>query len=173
MNALKLLLAGILSLPLLTWAHSKAHVHGLAELAVAAETGAKTALVTFEASGQAILGTEQAAKTETQKKSKKLNLERLEKSLPLMLSFEEALACVWKTKSLDVHQEGRHADIEGSFEVTCQKPLDRGTLKLSLASAFPALTTLKAQILVGTVQRSATADTKNNAVTIPLGVSAD
>jgi len=155
--------------PLNVSAHERAHVHGLAEVSIAAEAGSRTAIVTFEASGDSILGTERKAKSAQEKAAEKRNLERLEKNLPAFVIFDPSLACLWKTKELKVDTHGKHADVEGTFEIVCQTPLEQGSVRVQLASAFPSLVGIKVQALIGPRQRSVTVDAKNSVATIKMG----
>lgn len=129
------------------------HVHGAAELSIAFQgTEGK---IEFTAANDSLFGFEHAARTAADKKTAKDALEKLEKQIGEMISFDPILNCKITKEKFEIHAEAKnHSNTEASFAVKCDKPLAGSTMKFQFQKHFPRLQQIDAQILVDHLQKS-------------------
>lgn len=131
----------------------KAHQHGSGKLAIAFE-GAKGE-IEFEAAAEGVIGFEHQAKSDKDKKMEADAVALFETKISEMVQFDAALKCQIQKEEIKVHREGKHADFEAEFKVTCEKSPEGSTITVDFSSV-KKIKSVEITALVGAVQKSAT-----------------
>lgn len=132
-----------------------AHVHGVAQLAVAFD-GAKGTLE-LRAPSESIYGFEHEAKDEKQKAAIEGALSMLESHLEMMVQFPAGLNCKYTKEKLGVEREGpksKHAETVAVFAVACDKSPAGAQVNIGIHEHFPNIKTLKATFVLDSMQKS-------------------
>ena len=139
-------------LPNQAFAKAKEHSHGVADLKIAAE-GKKIA-IEFESPADSIYGFEHTPKTEADKKKQADGLQRLKEKFSNLVGFDKSLGCVVKTESVEVLQgRGNHSEVRSKFEFECEKTVAGTEIKVDFSSEFPAIQTIRTQVVSGEKQQ--------------------
>jgi len=141
-----------------THAPAHAHKHGLVRLDVAVDAGTLT--VRLETPMDSLVGFEHRPRNAAQRKAADTALTRLSDPAAL-LRPDAAAQCKLTESKIDdallrpqpttpatpkATSEPEHADIEGTFTFTCQRPEQLKTLTLALFEAFPRMRTIEVQV---------------------------
>jgi len=149
-----------------------AHQHGAGTLGIAFED-AKGRLE-FKIPSESILGFEYTAKTEKDKKTKEIQLTKLENNIAEMVSFDASLKCqiakdkieVVKDENESAEAHAEHSDTMATFNVSCEKSPVGTRIVFNFQKHFPKIHDLDVQIIAGNVQKSVEA--KKNGTSIEL-----
>lgn len=132
------------------------HVHGLVKLDVAID--AKTLTVQLEAPLDSLLGFEHRPRTAAQKQSAEAVLKRINDGASLIRPEAAALCKSIKTTvEADALQpapaaatkgakDDEHADLDASFEFTCEQPEKLTYIEIGLFDAFKRIQTIEVQV---------------------------
>jgi hypothetical protein len=153
--------------------HHQAHVHGVGEINIAVE-GVK-ATVEFRAPAESVMGFEHEAKSESDKKKRDAALEQLRAKGSQMLVFDPKLGCkssdmktaIVETKEStkaqagkethkDQKKSGEHREVQGTFTVTCDKPLAGSRVTFGVSKVFRDIQEIKVQVVGDSGQSGAT-----------------
>jgi hypothetical protein len=151
----------------------EAHVHGVGEINIAVE-GAK-ATVEFRAPAESVMGFEHEAKSESDKKKRDAALEQLRAKGGQMVVFDPRLGCkssdmktaivetkestkaqVGKETHKDQKKSGEHREVQGTFTVTCDKPLAGSRVTFGVSKVFRDIQEIKVQVVGDSGQSGAT-----------------
>lgn len=141
-----------------------AHVHGLGRVNIAVE--GMQATVEFLAPAEGLYGFEHQPKTPAQQAKRDAALERLRTQLHTMVVFETARGCQATVPQVVVEAAGHeaaggaaqqqtaeHSEVRAEFRVLCSKPLAGSKVTFGISKIFPALTTVRVQVVTDTGQR--------------------
>lgn len=131
--------------------HHHSHVHGSATLSIAFDQ--LQGKVEFKATSEAILGFEQEAKSEKDKKILSETMAKFESGMASFVKFEDSLACVFTKEKLEMVVLGDHADFIANFTVTCKTAIQGSKLTVDF-SQFKGLKNLDVALLAGELQKS-------------------
>jgi hypothetical protein len=128
-----------------------AHVHGTAAVNIAIE--AQTATVELIAPAEGVVGFEHRAKSAADQKRQAMALDLLRNNIDSMVIFDPALGCRLSPTKVDVvQQDTEHAEVHGTFAVSCQAPLAASKVRFAFTKNFPRIQTVNVQ-LVGVTQQ--------------------
>jgi hypothetical protein len=128
-----------------------AHVHGTAAVNIAIEE--RTATVEFTAPAEGVIGFEHRAKSAADQAQQAKALERLQNHIDSMVAVDPALGCRFSPTQVGVtQQDTEHAEVHGTFAVSCQTPLAGSKMRFGFTKAFPRIQTVTVQ-LVGMTQQ--------------------
>jgi hypothetical protein len=151
-----LLLVAVLGVAATAHAKEGAHVHGLVRLNVAID--AKTLTVQLEAPLDSLLGFEHRPRTAAQKQAADALLKQMNDSTALIRP-EAAALC--KASKVTVESETlqstkpagdkdeEHADLDASFEFTCQQPDKLTFIEIGFFDAFKRIQKIEVQVAGG------------------------
>jgi hypothetical protein len=132
-----------------------AHVHGVAQLAVAFD-GAKGTLE-LRAPSESIYGFEHEPKDDKQKAALDGALAMLESHLEMMVQFPAGLSCKFTKEKLGVERESpksKHAETVAVFAIACDKSPAGAQVNIGVHEHFPNIKTLKATFVLDSMQKS-------------------
>lgn len=135
----------------------KAHVHGESNWSLAIEGRGGKLLIS--APTESLVGFEYEAKKKKDLEKSNSLLKKFEKQMPEMVLFPKEYSCQWNKKSLDILRaegETKHSEIDGEFELVCQKDLAGAEVVLNIQRYFPRFRSVNFEILIGNVQKSLT-----------------
>ena len=165
----------LLSTPTIAETH-KAHVHGLAKVALAIETPT-TANIDLDVAGDSIMGFEHPATTAKDKKTMEDSFNKLKTGAASVIKFDPVLKCVITAKEVGLEKEeapkgtptehGQHADVNASYTVKCEKPLSGSKIQVGLIALFPKVKSANLEILTATGQIQQNVKGEHDSVTIP------
>lgn len=134
-------------------AHESAHVHGLIQLDVAID--AKTLTVQIEAPLDSLLGFEHRPRTAEQKQAADTLLKQMNDSATLIRPESAALCkptkvsveseALQSTKPAD-EKDGEHADLDASYEFTCEQPDKLTFIEIGFFDAFKRIQKIQVQV---------------------------
>jgi hypothetical protein len=128
-----------------------AHVHGTAAVNIAIEERTATIELTSPADG--VVGFEHQAKSAADQKKQGMALDLLRNKIDSMVIFDPTLGCRLSPTKVDVvQQDAEHAEVHGTFGVSCQTPLAGSKVRFGFTKAFPRIQTVNVQ-LVGMTQQ--------------------
>lgn len=133
----------------------KKHQHGHAEMTIAFD--GLVGKIELETPTGAIVGFEHEAKTDKQKKQKDEALLKLEKSMAEMVVFDAKLNCKVSKNTFEIEADSdnkNHSELEGSFDVSCEKSIEGSTLLFNFQKTFPQLNVVDVTVLAGSIQKS-------------------
>lgn len=149
-----------------------AHRHGAGTLGIAFEE--MKGRLEFKIPSESVISFEYTPKTEKDKKTKEIQLMKLETNIADMVSFDASLKCqVTKDKievvkdekeSAEAHAE--HSDTIATFNVSCDKSPIGTKIVFNFQRYFPKIEDLDVQIIVGNIQKSVEA--KKNGTSVEL-----
>jgi hypothetical protein len=155
--------------PLAASAKEGAHVHGLVKLDVAVD--GKTLTVQLEAPLDSLLGFEHRPRTAAQKQAAEAVLKRIHDGASLIRPEAAALCKLTTTKvEADALQpapaapakpakgakEDEHADLDASFEFSCEQPEKLTFIAIGLFDAFKRIQTIEVQVAAARGQSKVT-----------------
>lgn len=134
-------------------AHDSAHVHGLIRLDVGID--AKTLTVQIEAPLDSLLGFEHRPRTAAQKQAAQALLKKIN-NVTTLIQPSAAAACqstkvtvesetLQSSKPANGNEE-EHADLDASFELTCEHPDKLTIIELGFFDAFKRLQKIEVQV---------------------------
>lgn len=144
-------------------AHESAHVHGLVKLDVAVD--AKTLTVHLEAPLDSLLGFEHRPRTAAQKQAAEAVLKQMKDGAALIRPEAAALCKATKaTVDSKVLQSAKpaggkdeeHADLDASFEFTCEQPDKLTFIELGFFDAFKRILKIEVQVAGAKAQSKVT-----------------
>ncbi len=153
---LQCLLLATLAVPALALAKPGAHVHGLVKLDVAVD--AKTLTVALEAPLDSLLGFEHRPRTPAQKQAADALLVQMNAGASLVQPEAAAMCKPTKTTvQSDALQsaapaagkgakEDEHADLDASFEFSCEQPDKLTFIELGFFDAFKRIQKIEVQV---------------------------
>ena len=156
----------------------KAHVHGLAKVALAVETE-NTANIDLDVAGDSIMGFEHPAKSEKDKKTMADSFQKLKSDAASVIRFDPALKCVVTVKEVGLEKaepkevnskeaaHGEHSDVNASYSVKCEKSLSGSKVQVGLIALFPKVKSATLEILTTKGQTQETVKSEHYSVTIP------
>ena len=136
-----------------------AHVHGLVKLDVAVD--AKTLTVQLEAPLDSLLGFEHRPRTDAQKQAAEAVLTQMKEGATLIRPEAAALckptkatveadalqpAAPTASKASKSSKEDEHADLDASFEFSCEQPDKLTFIELGLFDAFKRIQKIEVQV---------------------------
>lgn len=134
-------------------AHDSAHVHGLIRLDVAID--AKTLTVQIEAPLDSLLGFEHRPRTAAQKQAAEALLKKMN-NVTTLIQPSVAAACQSTQVTVESEtlqsskpasgKEEAHADLDASFELTCEHPDKLAFIELGFFDAFKRLQKIEVQV---------------------------
>ncbi len=128
-----------------------AHVHGTAAVNIAIEE--RTATIEFTAPADSVVGFEHQAKSAADQTMQAMALDRLRNNIDSMVVVDPALGCRFSPTKVDVvQQDAEHAEVLGTFAVSCHAPLAGSKVRFAFTKAFPRIQTVNVQ-LVGVTQQ--------------------
>ena len=145
-----------LAAPATVLAKQGAHVHGLVKINVAVE--AKTLTVQVEAPLDSLLGFEHRPRTAAQKQAAQTVLSQMKEGATLIRPEAAALCKPSKTTveaaalepapatATPGAKEEAHADLDASFEFSCEQPDKLSYIELGLFEAFKRIQTIEVQV---------------------------
>ncbi len=135
----------------------KAHKHGAGKFEIAFQ--GTDGQIDFDAPTEGIYGFEYVANTEADKKKQHDALSLIETNIGDMIQFDAGLKCEISKIKIEVNQQDgeKHADIDASFKVLCQKSPVGSTMVFNIQKTFPKLKDVKVDVLADDVQKSLTA----------------
>ena len=150
------LLYFLLGSPLLAFGKGlKAHVHGESIWSLAFE-GAGGKLV-IDAPSEAILGFEYEPKKKKDVEKSAALLQKFENKISEMIVLPKELSCQWSKKSLDILRaegETKHSEIDGEFEIVCQKDVAGAEVIFNIQKYFPRFRLVNVEVLIDNIQKS-------------------
>lgn len=164
-----LLLMLALALPTTVLAKEGAHVHGLVKLDVAVD--AKTLTVQLEAPLDSLLGFEHRPRTAAQKQAAEAVLKQMKDGAALIRPEAAALCKPTKTtveadtlqpaapadsKASKTSKEAEHADLDASFEFSCEQPDKLTFIELGFFDAFKRIQKIEVQVAGAKAQSKVT-----------------
>lgn len=142
--------------PLMSGAKTiKAHAHGESNWSLAFE--GQTGRLMIDTPAESLLGFEKEPKKKKEIEKANEALAQFEKSISQMVVIPEMYGCQWSKKALDIiraEPESKHCEIEGEFEITCQKNLDEAKITFNIQKYFPRFRLVNFEILFGNIQKS-------------------
>jgi len=148
-----LLLLATLGIAATAGAKEGAHVHGLVRLHVTLE--AKTLTVQLEAPLDSLLGFEHRPRTPVQKKAAEALLKQMSDGA-MLIRPEVAASCKATTTTVESEalqstkpaagKQEEHADLEASFEFTCEQPEKLTFIEIGLFEAFRRIQKIEVQL---------------------------
>lgn len=128
-----------------------AHEHGTAAVNIAIEE--RTATVEFTAPADSVVGFEHQAKSAADQTKQAMALDRLRHNIDSMVVVDPALGCRFSPTKVDVvQQDAEHAEVLGTFAVSCHTPLAGSKVRFGFTKTFPRIQTVNVQ-LVGVTQQ--------------------
>jgi hypothetical protein len=128
-----------------------AHVHGTVAVNIAIDD--RTASIEFTAPADSVVGFEHQAKSAADQRRQAQALDLLRNNMDRMLVIDPTLGCRFSPTEIDVVQEGaEHAEVHGTFAVSCQAPLAGSQMRFGFTKTFPGIQTVNVQ-LVGVTQQ--------------------
>jgi hypothetical protein len=128
-----------------------AHVHGTAAVNIAIEE--RTATIEFTAPADGVVGFEHQAKSAADQTMQAMALDRLRNNIDSMVVVDPALGCRFSPTKVDVvQQDAEHAEVLGTFAVSCHTPLAGSKVRFGFTKTFPRVQTVNVQ-LVGVTQQ--------------------
>jgi hypothetical protein len=129
-----------------------AHVHGTATVSIAVD--GQTATIEFTAPTEGVVGFEHEAKSAADQAKQARALDLLRNRMDNLVVFDPTLGCRFSPTSVGVvQQDTEHAEVHGTFAVSCQKPLPGSKMRFGFTKTFPGIQTVTVQ-LVGTTQQA-------------------
>jgi len=150
-------------------ATQKAHVHGLARIALAIETPT-TANIDLDVAGDSIMGFEHEARSEKDKKTMEESFNKLKTNASSILKFNPTLQCTVTVKEVGLEKAeagSKHADVNASYTVSCAKPLNGSKVQVGLIGLFPKIKSATFEVLTSTGQIQQNVKGENEFITIP------
>lgn len=149
----------------------KAHVHGMAQLAVAVEGPLLS--ITLEAPLDGLVGFERAPRSEAERKAAAAALARLKDGAALFKPDAAAGCTLGEARvSAAVLEPGAagagsdHADLDAAYTFRCASPQALRTLQVALFDAFPRLMQIDVQVAGVRAQSKATLKRPARSVTL-------
>jgi hypothetical protein len=127
-------------------ASKKAHVHGVAQLNLAAEGNSMS--IQFESPSEEIYGFEHAPKNPAETEKQRAALELLKSKAGEIIGFDATLGCTFKETTANVVMDGpKHSEVRAEFKVECSKPLSKTKVSVDFSKHFPKIKKIKMQIV--------------------------
>jgi len=133
----------------------KAHVHGESVWSLAFEGNSGKLLI--NAPTESVLGFEYEPKKKKDVKKSAAALQKFENAISQMVFIPADYSCSWTKKALDIlRAEGdtKHSEVDGEFEIQCQKDLDGAEITFNIQKFFPRFRMVNFEILYGNIQKS-------------------
>ena len=128
-----------------------AHVHGTAAVNIAIDE--RTAIVELTAPADSVVGFEHQAKSAADQTKQAKALDLLRNNMDSMVVIDPTLGCRFSPTKVDVvRQDAEHAEVHGTFAVSCQTPLAGSKVRFGFSKTFPGIQTVNVQ-LVGVTQQ--------------------
>ena len=123
-----------------------AHVHGTAAVNIAIEE--RTATVEFTAPADSVVGFEHQAKSAADQTKQAMALDLLRNNIDSMVVVDPTLGCRFSPTKVDVvQQDAEHAEVHGTFAVSCQTPLAGSKVRFGFTKTFPGIQTVNVQLV--------------------------
>lgn len=132
----------------------KAHDHGAGQIGIAFDgTDGK---IDFDIPAESIVGFEYEPTKLADKKKLSDGLQMLRSKINDLIVFESKSKCEITVQSVEIERsEAKHSDIEAQYSVKClQSPMGT-TIRFKLHSQFKRIKNLQIQMVVDTLQKSA------------------
>jgi hypothetical protein len=143
-----------------------AHVHGTAALSIAID--GQTAAIEFTAPADGVVGFEHQAKSAADRARQAKALDLLRNHIDNMVVLDPTLGCRFSPTSVDVvQQDTEHAEVHGTFAVSCQKPLPGSKMRFGFTKTFPGIQTVTVQLLGATQQAGASIKRDQGELEVP------
>ena len=128
-----------------------AHIHGTAAVNIAIDD--RTAIIELTAPADSVVGFEHQAKSAADQTRQAKALDLLRNNMDRMVVFNPTLGCRFAPTKIDVVRQGEeHAEVHGTFAVSCQTPLAGSKVRFGFTKTFPGIQTVNVQ-LVGVTQQ--------------------
>jgi Protein of unknown function (DUF2796) len=128
-----------------------AHEHGTAAVNIAIEE--RTATVELSSPADGVVGFEHQAKSTADQKTQATALDLLRNKIDSMVILDPALGCRFSPTKVDVvQQDTEHAEVHGTFTVSCDAPLAGSKVRFGFTKTFPRIQTVNVQV-VGVTQQ--------------------
>lgn len=153
-----------------------AHVHGAAEVTIAFDK--EVGKIEFKIPTESILGFEHKAKSESELKTQKDNLNLFESKINEIIVFETNLGCELSKNTIEIiyeneaeelekklqpkqskkhthnHKHSAHSDFTASFNVKCKKSPQETMVIINFLPNFPKVKSIEATALIDQLQIS-------------------
>jgi transketolase C-terminal domain/subunit len=128
-----------------------AHVHGAAAVNIAIDD--RTAIIELIAPADSVVGFEHQAKSAADQTRQEKALDLLRNDMDRMVVFNATLGCRFAPTKIEVVRQGEeHAEVHGTFAVSCQSPMAGSKVRFGFTRTFPGIETVNVQ-LVGVTQQ--------------------
>jgi hypothetical protein len=143
-----------------------AHVHGTAAVNIAVDD--RTATIEFTAPADSVVGFEHQAKSAADQARQGKALDLLRDRMDHMVVLDPALGCRFSPTSVDVvQQDTEHAEVHGTFAVSCQGPLPGSKMRFGFTKAFPGIQIVNVQVVGATQQAGASIKRDKGELEVP------
>ena len=143
-----------------------AHEHGTAAVNIAIEE--RTAIIELTAPAGSIVGFEHQAKSAADQTTQAKALDLLRNNMDSMVVIDPTLGCRFSPTKIDVVQQGaEHAEVHGTFAVSCQLPLAGSKVRFGFSKTFPEIQTVHVQLVGGTQQVGASIKRDKGELEVP------
>jgi len=152
--------------------HHGAHHHGAGTLGIAFD--GLNAKIEFKTPSDSVIGFEYTPKSEKDKATKKMQLDKLESKIAEMIVFDPSAKCQISKEKVEVVKDeaeskethSEHSDTIANFNVTCEKSIVGTKIVFNFQKFFPKLSDLDVQVIVGDIQKAVEA--KKDGTTVEI-----
>ncbi len=133
----------------------KAHTHGESTWSLALEGNSGKLLI--NAPAVSVVGFEYEPKKKKDIKKSAAALQKFENTIALMVVIPAEYSCVWSKNALDILRaegDSKHSEVDGEFEVVCQKDLAGAEITFNIQKFFPRFRLVNFEVLFGNIQKS-------------------
>ena len=131
-----------------------AHVHGSATVSIAFDQ--LKGKIELKSPSDSIIGFEYKAESAKDKKTQEEAMNKLDKNISEIISFDRSLGCKIKKEKLEVvfMDHGQHSEVQGAFNVECAKSPLGTQLTFNFQKFLPRLKDVDVQVLIDQLQKS-------------------